>query len=263
MNAHERPIITEDNKTAVRAGLYGEQRPLRAHQQRRVGHYRLDPRRVFRQAMTLGLFESPTSDKIESLHREAGSCQACPLWKDATQTVFGEGPADAEIIFVGEQPGDREDREGHPFVGPAGQLLDKAMTEAGVDRRRVYVTNAVKHFKFEPRGKRRLHKRPNASEIKICRRWLFDEIEAIGPQLIVALGATAAQSLLGRAILALTNRGKILDLANGLRVFVTIHPSALLRLQDEEEKRSGYASFVNDLRGIERFGRAPRKPSKP
>ena len=116
------------------------------------------------------------------------------LWKDATQTVFGEGPTDAKIMFVGEQPGDREDRDGHPFVGPAGLLLDRALGDAGVDRTRAYGTNAVKHFKFEPRGKRRLHKRPNASEVKICRRWLFDEIGAIGPQLIVALGATAAQN---------------------------------------------------------------------
>ena len=156
-------------------------------------------------------------------------------------------------MFVGEQPGDREDRDGHPFVGPAGQLLNKALAEAGVDRERVYLTNAVKHFKFEPRGKRRLHKRPNAGEIKICRRWLFDEIDAIGPQLIVALGATAAQSLAGRAIPVQANRGKILDGTDGLRIFITIHPSALLRLQDEEEKRSGYASFVNDLRSIQRL----------
>jgi uracil-DNA glycosylase len=140
------------------------------------------------------------NDKIESLRREAASCQACPLWKDATQTVFGEGPQDAEIMLVGEQPGDQEDREGRPFIGPAGVLLDKALREAGVGRKRIYVTNAVKHFKFQPRGKRRLHKRPNASEIKMCRRWLFEEIEAISPRLIVALGATAAQELTGRAI---------------------------------------------------------------
>jgi uracil-DNA glycosylase family protein len=193
------------------------------------------------------------NDRLDSLRREAASCQACPLWKDATQTVFGEGPPDAEIMFVGEQPGDREDREGRPFVGPAGLLLDRALAEAGVDRRRVYVTNAVKHFKFEPRGKRRLHKRPNASEIKICRRWLLEEIQAIGPRLIVALGATAAQGLAGRAIPVQSNRGAVLDVANGLRVLVTIHPSALLRLQDEEEKRSAYASFVSDLRSIERL----------
>jgi uracil-DNA glycosylase family protein len=206
---------------------------------------------------------SRPNDKIDLLRREAASCQACPLWKDASQTVFGEGPAESKIMFVGEQPGDREDREGRPFVGPAGQLLDKALAEASVDRERVYVTNAVKHFKFEPRGKRRLHKRPNASEIKICRHWLLDEIEAIGPRLIVALGATAAQSLAGRAVPVQINRGRILDVANGLRVFVTIHPSALLRLHDEEEKRSGYASFVNDLRSIERLAEPPASQANP
>ena len=198
-----------------------------------------------------------SKDRLDGLRREAACCRACPLWKDATQTVFGEGPPDAEIMFVGEQPGDREDRAGRPFVGPAGLLLDRALAEAGVDRRRIYVTNAVKHFKFEPRGKRRLHKRPNANEIKVCRRWLFDEIEAIGPRLIVALGATAAQGLIGRAIPVLSNRGAVLDVANGLRVFVTIHPSALLRLQDEEEKRSAYAIFVNDLRSAGRLVELP------
>ncbi len=190
---------------------------------------------------------------LGTLRREAASCRACPLWTNATQTVFGEGPADAKIMFVGEQPGDKEDREGHPFVGPAGLLLNRALVEAGIDRERVYVTNAVKHFKFEPRGKRRLYKRPNASEIKICRRWLAGEIEAIHPRLIVALGATAAQGLAQRAIPVQSNRGKVLDVANGLRLFITIHPSALLRLQDEEERRSGYASFVNDLRLIEQL----------
>ena len=199
------------------------------------------------------------NDRLDSLRREGASCRACPLWKNATQTVFGEGPPDAEIMLVGEQPGDREDIEGRPFVGPAGLLLDRALAEAGVDRGRVYVTNAVKHFKFEPRGKRRLHKGPNASEIKICRRWLLDEIEAVGPRLIVALGVTAAQSLAGRAIPIQSNRGAVLDLANGLRVLVTIHPSALLRLQDGEDKRSGYASFVNDLRSIERLAKSPDK----
>jgi uracil-DNA glycosylase family protein len=130
------------------------------------------------------------NDRLDSLRREAASCRACPLWKNATQTVFGEGPPDAEIMLVGEQPGDREDIQSRPFVEPAGLLLDRALAEAGVDRGRVYLTNAVKHFKFEPRGKRRLHKRPNASEIKICRQWLLDEIEAVGPRLIVALGVT-------------------------------------------------------------------------
>jgi uracil-DNA glycosylase len=206
--------------------------------------------------VSLGEADSRPNDKLDSLRREAATCRACPLWEHATQTVFGEGPPDAEIMLVGEQPGDREDREGRPFVGPAGLLLDRALAEAGVDRGRIYVTNAVKHFKFEPRGKRRLHKRPNASEIKICRHWLLDEIEAIGPRLVVALGATAAQGLAGRAIPVGANRGAVLDVANGLRVFVTIHPSALLRLEDEEDKRSGYASFVNDLRSAEKLAKS-------
>jgi uracil-DNA glycosylase family protein len=196
---------------------------------------------------------SEASGKLDALSRRAASCQACPLWKDATQTVFGEGPPNADVMFVGEQPGDREDREGRPFVGPAGLLLDKALVDAGLDRKRIYVTNAVKHFKFEQRGKRRLHKRPNTSEIKICRRWLFDEIEAVSPRLIVALGATAAHGLTGRATAVQSNRGSVLTVDKGLWVFMTIHPSALLRLQDEEEKRSGYQSFVNDLRSIERL----------
>jgi DNA polymerase len=173
---------------------------------------------------------SEASGKLDALSRRAASCQACPLWKDATQTVFGEGPQNADVMFVGEQPGDREDREGRPFIGPARLLLDKALIEAGVDRKRVYVTNAVKHFKFEPRGKRRLNKRPNSSEIKICRRWLFQEIEAISPRLIVALGATAAQGLVGKAIPVQRNRGLVFTAENGLRAFMTMHPAALLRL---------------------------------
>jgi uracil-DNA glycosylase len=157
---------------------------------------------------------SQASSKLDELGREAASCQACPLWKDATQTVFGQGSPDADVMFVGEQPGDREDREGRPFIGPAGLLLDNALIEGGVDPKRVYVTNAVKHFKFEPRGKRRLHKRPNPSEIKICRRWLFQEIEAISPRLIVALGATAAQGLVGKAIPVQRNRGSVFTAEN-------------------------------------------------
>jgi DNA polymerase len=184
------------------------------------------------------------------------------LWKNATQTVFGEGPTDAEIVFVGEQPGDKEDLQGRPFVGPAGLLLDRALAEAGVDRGGVYVTNAVKHFKFEPRGKRRLHKRPNASEIKICRRWLSEEIELIHPRLIVALGATAAQGLAERAIPVQINRGKVLDVTNGLRIFITIHPSALLRLQDDEERHSAYTAFVNDLRAIKQLAKASASQSR-
>ena len=190
------------------------------------------------------------SARIESLRREAADCRACPLWRNATQTVFGEGPADADIVFVGEQPGDREDHAGRPFVGPAGAVLDKALAEAGVDRKRAYVTNAVKHFKFEPRGKLRLHKRPNAGEIDVCRRWLMSEIDILKPKLVVALGATAAQSLAGRPVAIGKNRGEALDLANGLRVFVTVHPSSLLRLPDEADKEAAYRLFVEDLRAV-------------
>ena len=190
------------------------------------------------------------SAQIEELRREAAGCRACPLWEKATQTVFGEGPAGADIVFVGEQPGDREDRAGRPFVGPAGLMLDKALAEAGVDRQRAYVTNAVKHFKFEPRGKLRLHKKPNAGEINVCKRWLLAEIDILKPRLVVALGATAAQSLAGRPVPIGANRGATLALANGLRVFVTVHPSSLLRVPDEEAKRAAYAQFVKDLRAV-------------
>ncbi len=190
------------------------------------------------------------SARIEALRREAASCRACPLWKNATRTVFGEGPAEADILFVGEQPGDREDRAGRPFVGPAGLMLDKALVEAGVDRNRAYVTNAVKHFKFEPRGKLRLHKKPNASEINVCKRWLFGEIDILQPRLVVALGATAAQSLAGRPVAIGKNRGDALMLANGLRMFVTVHPSSLLRAPDQTARQAAYALFVKDLRAV-------------
>ncbi len=199
--------------------------------------------------MTEPVIEDKASE-IARLRTEAASCQACPLWKNATQTVFGEGPPDADLLFVGEQPGDREDRAGLPFVGPAGRMFDRALGEAGVDRRRAYVTNAVKHFKFEPRGKLRLHKSPNAGEIDVCRRWLFAEIVTLQPRLIVALGATAVQSLIGRAIAVGANRGKVFEERGGLRVFVTVHPSSLLRFQDEAAKREAYALFVADLRAI-------------
>ena len=199
----------------------------------------------------MNLMTGAATDSLDHLRREAASCRACLLWKNATQTVFGEGPADAEIMLVGEQPGDREDLAGRPFVGPAGLILDKALADAGVDRALLYVTNAVKHFKFEPRGKRRLHKRPNAGEIKVCSgRWLLGEIEAVAPQLIVALGATAAQSLAGRPVPVQSNRGEVLELASGLRVLITVHPSSILRLRDEKDKREAYDAFVQDLRSI-------------
>jgi len=203
------------------------------------------------------------SAQIEALRREASGCRACPLWKNATQTVFGDGPAEADIIFVGEQPGDREDRAGHPFVGPAGLMLDKALDEAGVDRKRAYVTNAVKHFKFEPRGKLRLHKKPNAGEINVCKRWLFSEIDVLQPRLVVALGATAAQSLVGRPVPIGKNRGETLTLANGLRVFVTVHPSSLLRVPDEADRKAAYTHFVEDLRAVGALAAAGERVGAP
>ena len=214
-----------------------------------------------------------TADKsaqVEALRREASCCRACPLWKNATQTVFGEGPADADILFVGEQPGDREDREGHPFVGPAGRMLDRALEEAGVDRKRSYVTNAVKHFKFEPRGKLRLHKKPNAGEINVCKRWLFGEIDILKPRLVVALGATAVHSLAGRPAPIGKNRGTTLVLANRLAVFVTVHPSSLLRVPDGADRKAAYARFVDDMRAVralsaagERLGAPPVSEQEP
>ena len=188
------------------------------------------------------------ADDIETLREEAADCRACPLWKDATQTVFGEGPQTARIMLVGEQPGDKEDLAGKPFVGPAGQMLDRALEEAGIDRRKVYVTNAVKHFKFVPRGKIRLHQKPNTPEIKACRPWYERELAAIKPDLVVAMGATAAQSVFGKITPINKNRGRLIDLDDGTRALVTVHPSYLLRLPDADAKAREYQRFVQDLK---------------
>ena len=187
-------------------------------------------------------------DDLETLREEAAGCRACPLWKDATQTVFGEGPQTARIILVGEQPGDKEDLAGKPFVGPAGQMLDRALEEAGIDRSTVYVTNAVKHFKFVPRGKIRLHQKPNTPEIKACRQWYERELAAIKPDLVVAMGATAAQSVFGKITPINKNRGRLIDLDDGTRALVTVHPSYLLRLPDADAKAREYQRFVQDLK---------------
>ena len=185
-----------------------------------------------------------------ALKNDAGDCTRCHLYKCATQTVFGEGPANATIMFVGEQPGDREDLAGRPFVGPAGQLFDAALEEAGIDRARTYVTNAVKHFKFQQRGKRRLHSKPDAGEIKACRWWLEQELELIRPPLTVALGATAARSLFGKVVTIGELRGEPHQLADGSECWVTVHPSSLLRAPDEEARREGRKMFVADLKKI-------------
>ena len=185
---------------------------------------------------------------LSAMRREAEGCTRCPLYKDATQTVFGEGPRNAPVVFVGEQPGDQEDLAGAPFIGPSGKLFDKALEEAGLDRSRAYVTNAVKHFKFEPRGKRRLHKRPNAGEIRACRFWLDGELAAIKPDLVVALGATAAQSLAQRTVAVTRMRGPFSF--PQYKGFITVHPSSLLRAPDEESRRVAYSAFLQDLKRI-------------
>jgi uracil-DNA glycosylase family protein len=190
----------------------------------------------------------PHSNTLEALREEASTCRACPLWKDATQTVFGEGPPSASIMLVGEQPGDKEDLAGKPFVGPAGQMLDRALDEAGIDRSKVYVTNAVKHFKFVARGKFRLHQKPNTSEIKACRPWYERELAAIQPALVVAMGATAAQSVFGKITPINKSRGRLIDLGEGMQALVTVHPSYLLRLPDAEAKAREYERFVEDLK---------------
>jgi len=189
-----------------------------------------------------------TRTTLDSLREQASTCRACPLWKNATQTVFGEGPRHARIMLVGEQPGDKEDLAGHPFVGPAGQMLDRALEEAGLDRKKVYVTNAVKHFKFFPRGKFRLHQKPTTPEIKACRQWYERELATIKPELVVAMGATAAQCVLGKTTPVNKNRGRLIDLDGGMAALVTVHPSYLLRLPDEAARAHEYQRFVNDLR---------------
>jgi DNA polymerase len=190
---------------------------------------------------------APAED-IETLREQAAECRACHLWKHATQTVFGEGPQQAQVMLVGEQPGDKEDLAGKPFVGPAGQMLDRALEQAGIDRRKVYVTNAVKHFKFVPRGKIRLHQKPNTAEIRACRQWYERELAAIKPDLVVAMGATAAQSVLGKITPINKNRGRPIDLDEGVKALVTVHPSYLLRLPDADAKAREYERFVDDLR---------------
>jgi probable DNA metabolism protein len=187
------------------------------------------------------------ADDIETLREQAADCRACPLWKDATQTVFGVGPQNAQIMLVGEQPGDKEDLAGKPFVGPAGQMLDRALEEAGIDRTKVYVTNAVKHFKFVPRGKIRLHQKPNTAEIRACRQWYERELAAIKPALVVAMGATAAQGVLGKATPINKNRGRPIEL-DGTTALVTVHPSYLLRIPDADAKALEYQRFVDDFK---------------
>jgi uracil-DNA glycosylase len=189
----------------------------------------------------------PPSRSLTALRKAAALCHGCELWRNATQTVFGEGSKDADVMFVGEQPGDQEDKEGRPFVGPAGRLLDKALDEAQIDRTEVYVTNAVKHFKWQPRGKRRIHQKPNWTEMTACRPWLEAEIEAVHPRVVVLLGATAAQTLLGREFRVTKQRGELIESPLAKYVTATIHPSAILRAEDRDAE---YAGFLADLKKI-------------
>jgi DNA polymerase len=197
--------------------------------------------------------DRPDIWNLPALREAEAACRRCGLYRNATQVVPGEGPAHARVMLVGEQPGDQEDRQGRPFVGPAGRILDRAILDAGIDRKQVFVTNAVKHFKFEPRGKRRLHKRPNASEIEACRWWLARERGIVKPHVIVALGATAARAVLGRTVTIAKVRGELLRDDAGASIIVTIHPSYLLRLQDDESKEREYKQFVADLHRGERL----------
>ena len=192
----------------------------------------------------------PDRKTLPALRAAAADCQACDLYKRGTQTVFGAGTRNAEVLFVGEQPGNDEDLEGEPFVGPAGKLLDKALEEAGIDRQKAYVTNVVKHFKWEPRGKRRIHKKPNAREITACRPWLEAEIEIVKPKVIVCLGATAAQALLGSKFRVSKDRGKFIEADLAPYIIATIHPSAILRAPDDETRHEQKRRFIDDLKKV-------------
>jgi uracil-DNA glycosylase family protein len=192
----------------------------------------------------------PPEPTLPRLRQAAALCTACPLYRNATQTVFGEGPERALLMLVGEQPGDVEDNTGRPFVGPAGRLLDRCLAEAGIDRTRAYLTNVVKHFKWVPRGKRRIHEKPSAAEITACFPWLEAEIAAVAPHVLVALGASAAQALFGRSFRVTRERGRVIDSALAPRALATVHPSALLRIPDEEARHQEIRRFVAELRTV-------------
>jgi uracil-DNA glycosylase family protein len=195
----------------------------------------------------------PERPSLKKLREAAAGCKACPLWKTGTQTVFGEGSAHADVVFVGEQPGDREDLEGRPFVGPAGKLLDQALEEAGIERSQVYVTNVVKHFKWNPQGKRRIHQKPNLREIAACRPWLDAEVAVLKPRVLVCLGATAAQALLGRDFRVSRQRGELVESPLAPKTIATVHPSSILRAEDRELQ---FGEFVRDLEKVAELIRA-------
>jgi uracil-DNA glycosylase family protein len=207
------------------------------------------PRSAAAQTAVSLIPEKPT---LARLREAARGCRACPLWERGTQTVFGEGSRSSRALFVGEQPGDREDLEGKPFVGPAGRLLDKSLEEAGIDRSQAYLTNVVKHFKWKPRGKERIHQKPNSLEIAACRPWLDAEIAVVKPKVVVCLGATAAQALLGPSFRVTKDRGKLLRSELAPRVMATVHPSSILRAPDDASRRLAEKAFVKDLRALAR-----------
>jgi DNA polymerase len=190
----------------------------------------------------------PEAGSVEQLKQAAASCQACDLWREATQTVFGEGREHSRMMLIGEQPGDQEDLQGKPFVGPAGQVLERGLDEAGIDRRLVYVTNAVKHFRWTRSGKRRLHEKPNAGQIRACRPWLEAEIQVVGPRMLVLLGATAAQSVMGPTFRVSKQRGEVLPSPFGVPAVATVHPSSILRAADSESRDAAMSSFIADLK---------------
>lgn len=192
----------------------------------------------------------PKHPTLTVLREAAAGCKACDLWRHATQTVFGEGPARSRIMMIGEVPGDQEDRQGHPFVGPAGTLLNRALAEVGIERDQVYVTNIVKHFKFEPRGKRRIHKKPNALQIAACRPWLDAELAVVRPEIVVLLGATAAQGIMGRNFRVTQHRGQWVQSKIAPFVLATVHPSSILRAQDQESRHREMAQFIADLEPV-------------
>ena len=201
----------------------------------------------------------PERPTLERLREASAGCRGCHLYERATQTVFGEGARGAEVMFVGEQPGDQEDLDGKPFVGPAGRILDQALEEAGIDRRQTYVTNVVKHFKWQPRGKRRIHQKPNWAEMAACRPWLDAELDLVEPDVVVCLGATAAQALLGRDFRVSRQRGELVDSPLARYVLATVHPSSILRQRDDASREAEYAAFVEDLRVVPPLlnGRSP------
>ena len=236
---------TRSNRASSHPSPRAEHRPAPSVEQAGLG---LEPREVGQPSAAQELI--PQAPTLLRLRDAAAGCRACDLYKTGTQTVFGEGAEQASVMFVGEQPGDREDVEGKPFVGPAGRLLDEALEEAGISRGRVYITNAVKHFKWKPQGKRRLHQRPNAAEISACRPWLDAEIGLIKPKILVLLGATAAQALLGRDFRVSLQRGQFIERPGLPLIMATVHPSSILRAPDDESRQIEMEAFVRDLKRL-------------